>query len=163
MHRLLPSFRRFIFLLLAITPCLAQTVIRERIVINPLFVLLDTLISYKHQVFALGWLGDKNFVNELEHHLDNAKRHLTRSDSLNTAQQVRLFQEKVHREHERTEQKQQQRKNPLGLVTKRVPSRKRVHATGLRKQHRRSDDGGPQTVFISLRRLCDVEGAYNFT
>ncbi len=70
-------------------------------------VLLDTLVSYKHQVAALGWLGDKNFVKELDNHLDNAKRHLTRRDSLNTAQQVRLFQEKVHREHERTKQKQQ--------------------------------------------------------
>jgi hypothetical protein len=73
----------------------------------PVSVMLDTLVSFKHQVAALGWLGDKNFVKELDNHLDNAKRHLTRRDSLNTAQQVRLFQEKVHREHERTKQKQQ--------------------------------------------------------
>jgi hypothetical protein len=71
-------------------------------------VLLDTLISYKHQVAALGWLGDKNFVRELDNHLDNAKRHLARRDSLNTAQQIRLFQDKINREHERTKQKQEQ-------------------------------------------------------
>ncbi|MGH2568527.1 MAG: hypothetical protein ACRDGA_09325, partial [Bacteroidota bacterium] len=71
-------------------------------------VMLDTLVSFKRQVAALGWLADKNFVNELDNHLDNAKRHLARRDSLNTAQQVQLFQEKVNREHERTKQKQEQ-------------------------------------------------------
>ncbi|HXG38859.1 MAG TPA: hypothetical protein VNL36_08840 [Bacteroidota bacterium] len=73
---------------------------------TPVSVLLDSLISYKHQVFALGWLGDKNFVNELDNHLDNAKRHLERRDSLNTAMQVSLFQEKVNREYEHTKEKQ---------------------------------------------------------
>jgi len=75
---------------------------------TPVAVLLDTLVSFKHQVAALGWLGDKNFVNELDNHLENAKRHLARRDSLNTAQQVWLFQDKVNREHERSKQKQEQ-------------------------------------------------------
>ncbi len=64
-------------------------------------VLLDSLISTKHQVFALGWLADKNFVNELDNHLENARKHLVRGDSTNTYHQVEKFQEKVQKEHEK--------------------------------------------------------------
>lgn len=74
----------------------------------PVEVLLDSLVAQKHHAYEVGWIGDKNFVHELDNHLDNAKRHLQQRDSLNTVQQVLLFQEKVDRKHERTKQKQEQ-------------------------------------------------------
>lgn len=69
---------------------------------TPVSVMLDTLISTKHQVFALGWLGDKNFVNELDNHLENAQKHLARRDSVNCGKEVEKFQEKVQKEYEKT-------------------------------------------------------------
>lgn len=68
----------------------------------PVLTLLDTLISTKHQVFALGWFGDKNFANELDNHLDNAQKHLAKGDSVNTFKEVEKFQEKVQKEYEKT-------------------------------------------------------------
>ncbi|HXG38334.1 MAG TPA: hypothetical protein VNL36_06165 [Bacteroidota bacterium] len=70
--------------------------------ITPVSVLLDSLISYKHQVAALGWLGDKNFVNELDNHLENAQNHLVRGDSVNCGKEVEKFQEKVQKEYDKT-------------------------------------------------------------
>jgi len=64
--------------------------------------LLDSLISYKHQTSTFGWLADKNFVKELDNHLDNARKHLTRGDSANTSKEVEQFQEKVNKEYLRT-------------------------------------------------------------
>lgn len=69
---------------------------------TPVSVLLDSLISYKHQVFVLGWLGDKNFVNELDNHLENAQNHLARGDSVNCGKEVEKFQEKVQKEYDKT-------------------------------------------------------------
>jgi len=69
---------------------------------TPVAILLDTLISYKHQVFVLGWLGDKNFVNELDNHLENARKHLVKGDSVNCRKEVEKFQEKVQKEYEKT-------------------------------------------------------------
>jgi len=65
-------------------------------------VLLDTIISYKHQVFVLGWLGDKNFVNELDNHLENAQKHLVKGDSVNCRKEVEKVQEKVQKEYAKT-------------------------------------------------------------
>jgi len=66
--------------------------------------MLDTLISYKHRVFALGWLGDKNFVNELDNGLDNAKKHLAKGDSVNTYKEVQKVQEKIQKEYDKTQE-----------------------------------------------------------
>jgi len=72
--------------------------------------MLDTLISYKHQVFALGWLGDKNFVNELDNGLDNAKKHLAKGDSVNTYKEVQKFQEKIQKEYDKTQENEKKNK-----------------------------------------------------
>ncbi len=37
---------------------------------------VDTLASYKHQAFALGWINNQGIVNSLDAKLDNAKKHL---------------------------------------------------------------------------------------
>jgi hypothetical protein len=65
-------------------------------------ILLDSLAAQKHYAFENQWIGDKNFVNELDHHIENAKQHLLALDSLNTVKQIKLFQEKIDREHLRT-------------------------------------------------------------
>lgn len=59
-----------------------------------LVILLDSLAAQKHYAFENQWIGDKNFVNELDHHIENAKQHLLALDSLNTVKQIKLFQEK---------------------------------------------------------------------
>jgi len=58
-------------------------------------VLLDTLASCKHQMLALNWLADANFVTELDANLESAHSYLSSGDSINCARQVRAFKEKV--------------------------------------------------------------------
>lgn len=70
--------------------------------ITPTSVLFDTLISLKHQAFSNGWLADKNFVKEVDNHLENAQKHLAKRDSLNAYKEVEKFQEKVDKEYKKT-------------------------------------------------------------
>lgn len=63
---------------------------------------IDSLSSHTTQVFHLNWIGDRNFVRELEHHLENAGKHLAEGDSLEAAKQVETFQDKVDKEYTRT-------------------------------------------------------------
>ncbi len=42
---------------------------------------LDTLISYKHQAFALGWIKNQGIVQSLNAKLDNAKHQLQRNNT----------------------------------------------------------------------------------
>jgi len=79
-----------------------QSIPVDLTVITPTNVLLDTLIAMKHQAETSGWLGDKNFVKELDNHLENAQKHLLKGDSLNTYKEVEKFQEKVQKEYEKT-------------------------------------------------------------
>jgi hypothetical protein len=43
--------------------------------------LLDTLISYKHQAFNLGWITNKGILNSLDQKLDNARKQLERGNN----------------------------------------------------------------------------------
>ncbi|MBI5216713.1 MAG: hypothetical protein HY960_13255 [Ignavibacteriae bacterium] len=61
--------------------------------------LLDTLISYKHQIAGYNWLSDSNFVIELDSFLSNALGYLSQGDSNNCYRQIKLFQEKVDEEY----------------------------------------------------------------
>ena len=63
---------------------------------------MDTLISIKHRSFSMGWLGDANFVKELDNGLDNAKKHLANKDSVNAYKEVQTFQDKVNSQYEKT-------------------------------------------------------------
>jgi hypothetical protein len=62
-------------------------------------VLLDSLISSLAQSASFGWVGDANFVNELDANLRSARSHLLSGDSLDCAKEVQKFQDKVRREH----------------------------------------------------------------
>ena len=44
-------------------------------------VWLDTLISYKHQALALGWIDNQGVANSLDQKLDNAKSQLQKGDT----------------------------------------------------------------------------------
>jgi hypothetical protein len=61
--------------------------------------MIDSLISYKHQCYTYTWLGDQNYVKELDNHLTNAKKHLTKQDSLKCAREVEMFQAKINKEY----------------------------------------------------------------
>ena len=50
----------------------------------------------------MGWLGDANFVKELDNGLDNAKKHLANKDSVNAYKEVQTFQDKVNSQYEKT-------------------------------------------------------------
>jgi hypothetical protein len=62
-------------------------------------VILDTLVSTKHQTTALGWLAGANFATELEGNLQSASSYLSSGDSLNCARQVKAFQQKIDEEY----------------------------------------------------------------
>ncbi len=49
---------------------------------GPAAPLLDTLISYKHQALALGWMDSTGLVNSLDQRLENAKAKLVSGDSV---------------------------------------------------------------------------------
>jgi len=42
---------------------------------------LDTLISYKHQAYNLGWITNKGILNSLDQKLDNARKQLERGNN----------------------------------------------------------------------------------
>lgn len=69
----------------------------------PVAVLLDSLVAQKHLAFEDHWIGDKNFVNELDNHLENAQKHLVRLDSTKSYDEIKKFQDKIRREHNVTE------------------------------------------------------------
>jgi hypothetical protein len=61
--------------------------------------LLDSLVSMKSQAFTNNWLGDQNFVNELDTSLANARNYLNNGDSSNCYRQLQIFQQKVNDEY----------------------------------------------------------------
>jgi len=69
--------------------------------ITPTGELLDTLVSLKHQAVTNHWLGDEQFVRELDNELANAQKHLARSDSVNCRKELEIFQQKLKHEFER--------------------------------------------------------------
>jgi hypothetical protein len=71
---------------------------------------IDDLIALKHESESKGWIGDGNFVKELDNGLDNAKKHLARGDSVNCAKELEKFQEKVKKEYDKTVEDQKKHK-----------------------------------------------------
>jgi len=62
---------------------------------EPMSVSIDSLISFKHQVAALGWIGDQSFVDELDSGLTNARTFLLQHDTNNCYRQLKSFQDEV--------------------------------------------------------------------
>jgi hypothetical protein len=56
---------------------------------------LDSLVSYKHEVYALGWLADADFVRELDGDLQRAGQALSTGDSVGCARSVKTFQDEI--------------------------------------------------------------------
>jgi hypothetical protein len=56
---------------------------------------LDTLISYKHQAFALGWIKNQGIVQSLDAKLDNAKRQLQRNNTTAARNTLQAFLNEV--------------------------------------------------------------------
>ncbi len=56
---------------------------------------LDTLTSYKHQAFALGWIKNRGIVQSLDAKLDNAKRQLQRNNKTAARNILRAFLNEV--------------------------------------------------------------------
>jgi len=51
--------------------------------------------------YSLAWIGDKNFVNELQNGLNNARKHLSKSDFTNCSKEIRTFQDKLKKEYDK--------------------------------------------------------------
>jgi hypothetical protein len=56
---------------------------------------LDTLISYKHQAFALGWIKNQGIVQSLNAKLDNAKAQLNRNNKTAARNTLQAFLNEV--------------------------------------------------------------------
>jgi hypothetical protein len=56
---------------------------------------LDTLISYKHQALALGWIDNQGIANSLDQKLDNAKSKLQRGDTTAAKNSLQAFVNEV--------------------------------------------------------------------
>jgi hypothetical protein len=65
----------------------------------PIRDLLESLITLIKNVQLQNWVGDKNFVKELNNYLKDAKRHLSKNDSLKCAKEVSEFQIEINREY----------------------------------------------------------------
>jgi len=65
---------------------------------------LDSLIIYTGDIASYDWLGDTRFVGELKNRLDNARRHLSRGDSTNTAKQIFGFRQRIQQVYEQNKQ-----------------------------------------------------------
>ena len=61
---------------------------------------LDTLISLKHQIVNLQWLGDSSFVKELDSLLEISRNYLFQGDTMNSFRGLKIFQHRIIEEYE---------------------------------------------------------------
>ncbi|MBI3194866.1 MAG: HEAT repeat domain-containing protein [Ignavibacteriae bacterium] len=66
---------------------------------TPIPTMIDSLISIKHQVASYGWLGNQDFIDELDANLDSAKIYILQGDSLGCRRFIKIFQQKVDEEY----------------------------------------------------------------
>lgn len=69
---------------------------------KPPEVTISDLVRLKHEAFSKGWIGDEQFVKELDNGLDNAKKHLARRDSVNSAKELEKFLDKLKKEYDKS-------------------------------------------------------------
>jgi hypothetical protein len=72
-------------------------VVRQRTILE----MIDSLRIKLQQCLSQGQIGDKNFVNELDNGLENARKHLIKGDSTNCRKEIAKFQDKVKKEYEK--------------------------------------------------------------
>jgi len=61
--------------------------------------LLDSLASIEKKVIPFNWLGDGNFINELNGYLTTARSNMNAGNQVDCARQIRTFQQAVDREY----------------------------------------------------------------
>ncbi len=71
---------------------------------------LDTLISYTRQAFALGWIKNRDIVQDLNAELNDAKRQLRRNNKTEAKEILRDFIDEVK---DLWEEEEDQRRKPL--------------------------------------------------
>lgn len=71
--------------------------------------MIDSLVAFKHRAQSNGWIGDDNFVKELDNGLDNAKKHLAKGDSVNCGKEVVSFQDKIQKEYSKNSKSKDKR------------------------------------------------------
>ncbi|MBI3786797.1 MAG: hypothetical protein HY276_00940 [Ignavibacteriales bacterium] len=97
---------------------------------TPVIVMLDTLISYKHQVASFGWLKDKKedekdgdkdkddtIVKKLDKILEEARKELVKRDSIETREEMEEFVKKVEELRKESIKAEQQQKPEKILLT----------------------------------------------
>jgi hypothetical protein len=77
---------------------------------------LDTLVSYKHQAAALGWVGQEGFVKQLDEKLDQSRDQLSKGHIKQARDKIEEFVKKLENEAKKTE-KDQDKKNDKKWVT----------------------------------------------
>ena len=58
--------------------------------------IIDSLVSMNNQAHINSWIGDLNFKDELQSILQSAKENLLNGDSLLSAQNIKIFQNKIN-------------------------------------------------------------------
>jgi hypothetical protein len=74
-------------------------------------VFLDTLISYKHQALALGWIKNRGIVQSLDAKLENTKAQLRRNNKTAAKNILQAFINEV----EALFKEENQRRDPQGV------------------------------------------------
>ncbi|HXS99351.1 MAG TPA: hypothetical protein VN915_01615 [Elusimicrobiota bacterium] len=61
--------------------------------------LIDSLIAAKHQAANLGWLGGKDFIDDLDKQLSEAKQALSRQQDSEAPERIRKFIDMLQQQH----------------------------------------------------------------
>jgi hypothetical protein len=62
---------------------------------------IDTLASYKHQAFALGWIKNEGIVTSLDQKLDNARKQIVRGKTTSAANVLKALVNEVEAQDEK--------------------------------------------------------------
>ncbi|HUI29341.1 MAG TPA: hypothetical protein VLX91_03915 [Candidatus Acidoferrales bacterium] len=73
---------------------------------TPLSFLLDSLADKTQEAYSNRWIGNQDFVGELERKLDNAKKHLVKGDSIACCLSLQNYQREVDTIYEKTLRKE---------------------------------------------------------
>jgi hypothetical protein len=77
---------------------------------------LDTLASYKHQAASLGWVGQEEFLKQLNEKLEQSRDQLSKGHIKQARDKIEEFVKKLENEAKKTE-KDQDKKNDKKWVT----------------------------------------------
>jgi len=61
-------------------------------------ILLDSLSSSLNQLYAFDWIGNQNFIQQLNSYIFNSKNYYQSNDTISSASQMRLFSAEIDKE-----------------------------------------------------------------